>query len=210
MENQNLPEKTPNQENRQLAAYTPPLLNVLEQGASPAKISQALSIYREQGMVRYEKTLAIPFEQRIPELIKQPKGRDRVLAVLSASILSAFNNIEKAKMSEDQILDLADGIIDSAHEDQLSIEDVLLFLKDLLTGKFGKISEKLDMPMFFDYFEKYRDKRYKTLEAIRYEQHLTLKGMGHSARSTVKHCDTKRGDDSDTLLDLFNTYTGEE
>jgi len=182
----------------------------MEQKDSPAKINEALAVYREQGMVKYEKTLAIPFEQRIPELIKQPEGRKRVQAALSASILSAFNNIEKARMSADQILDLADGIIDSAHEDQLSIEDVLLFLKDLLTGKFGKISEKLDMPMFFDYFEKYRDKRYRTLEAIRYEQHLTLKGMGHSARSTVKSCDMKRGDDSATLLDLFNTYTGDE
>lgn len=185
-----------------------PLLSVMEQKGSAAQVNLALATFREQGMVNYKKTLEIPMSQRIPELAKTTEGRKRVQAALSAAILSAFNNIEKAKMSADQILDLADGIIDSSHEDQLSIEDVLLFLKDLLTGKFGKISDKLDMPMFFDYFEKYRDKRYKTLEAIRYEEHLTLKGMGHSSRSSVKSCDMKRGDDSETLLDLFNTYTG--
>lgn len=181
----------------------------MEQRGSGQQVNLALASYREQGMVNYKKTLEIPPEQRIPELIKQPEGRQRVQAALSASILSAFNNIEKAKMTADQILDLADGIIDSAHEDQLSIEDVLLFLKDLLTGKFGKISDKLDMPMFFDYFEKYRDKRYKTLEAIRYEQHLTLKGQGHVGRSSVVKWDLKRGEDAATMLDLFQTYKEE-
>lgn len=166
-----------------------------------------LEIYRDKGIVNYKKTLEIPFNQRIQELIRQPDGRKRVQAALSASILSAFNNIEKAKMSADQILDLADGIIDSAHEDQLAIEDVLLFLKDLIMGKFGKITDKLDMPMFFDYFEKYRDKRYKTLESIRYEEHLTLKNLGDTSRSTVLPGDLKRGQDAAGLMDLFQTYT---
>lgn len=202
---ENLPEK--NQQKRQLPTnYTRPLLDVLEQKGSAAQVNLALATYREQGMVNYKKTLEIPMSQRIPELAKNTEGRQRVQAALSAAILSAFNNIEKAKMSADQILDLADGIIDSAHEDQLSIEDVLLFLKDLLTGKFGKITDKLDMPMFFDYFEKYRDKRYKTLESVRYEQHLTLKNLGDTSRSTVKPGDLKRGQDAEGLMDLFNTY----
>lgn len=169
-----------------------------------------LASYRERGVVNHKKTLAIPFEQRIPELIKQPGGRERVSVILSASIISAFNNIDKAKMNADQIIELSEGIIDSAHEDQLSIEDVLLFLKDLLMGKMGKITDKLDMPLFFELFEKYRDKRYRTLEALRYEEHLNYKNMGHSSRSNG-NIDLGKGEDGATVLDLMQTmYQGKK
>lgn len=168
-----------------------------------------LEPYRERGMVNYNKSLAIPFEQRIPELIKQDGGRDRVSAALAASLLSAFAHIEKAKMSADQIVELAEGIIDSAHEDQLSIEDVLLFLKDLLLGKMGKISDKLDMPLFFELFEKYRIKRYQTLEAIRYEEHLTRKSWGHSPRSSDE-ITLKRDEDPGAVMNLMQTFYEEK
>ena len=181
----------------------------MEQKGSAADVIAVLATYREKGVVNYKKTLEIPFSQRIPELIKQEDGRNRVVAAISASILSAFNNIEKAKMSADQILDLTDGIVDSSHEDQLSIEDVLLFLKDLILGKFGKITDKLDMPMFFEYFEKYRDKRYQTLEAIRYEEHLNRKNMGHAPRSS-NEISLNRDEEAGNVLDLMQTMYEEK
>jgi hypothetical protein len=181
-----------------------PILNVLERKDSQ-QLNAVLATYRERGLVSHTKTLAIPWEQRIPELIKQPGGRERVSAALASSILSAFNHIEKAKMSADQIIELAEGVIDSAEEDQLAIEDVLLFLKDLLLGKLGKVTEKMDMPMFFDYFEKYRNRRYQTLEEIRYEQHLNLKNMGHSPRSSSE-ITLNRDEDPQTVLNLMETY----
>lgn len=180
-----------------------PILSVLERKDS-AGINQALATYREGGLVNHQKTLAIPFNERIPELIKQENGRQRVSAALAASLLSAFGNISNAKMSADQIIELAEGIIDSSHEDFLSIEDVLLFLKDLLMGKMGKITEKLDMPYFFELFEKYRDKRYQTFEAIQYEKHLNRKNMGNQTR-TNKEWELKHGEDTATMLDLFST-----
>lgn len=180
-----------------------PLLDVLEQKGN-SDVNDQLSLYRERGLVDHTKTLAIPMSERIPALIKDPEVKLRIKAALSASILSAFNNIDKAKMSADQILDLTDAIIDSAHEDQLSIEDVLLFLKDLIMGKIGKITEKLDMPLFFELFEKYRDKRYKTLEAIRYEQHLNLKNMGHAPRNR-NEVFLNRDEDGGSVLGLMQT-----
>jgi len=185
-----------------------PILSALEQKDS-SSINQILATYRERGIVDHKRTLAIPFEQRIPELIKQPGGRERVSAVLASSILSAFSHIEKAKMSADQIIELAEGVIDSAHEDQLSIEDILLFLKDLLMGKFGKIREQIDMPGFFELLEKYRDKRYKTLESIRYEQHLNYKNSGSSSRSKA-NLTINRDDDPGTMLDLMQTIYQEK
>jgi hypothetical protein len=171
-------------------------------------VQEMLTVYRVRGAVDHKKTLAIPFEQRIPELVKQPGGRMRVSAAISSSILSAFKHIHQAKMDAEQIVELSEGIIDSAEEDQLAIEDVLLFLKDLLLGKMGKITDKVDMPLFFELFEKYRVKRYQTLEAIKYEEHLNLKNMGHCARSSSE-ITLRQDEDPGTVMDLMQTmYEG--
>lgn len=180
----------------------------MEQEGSKQQVSAMLATYRERGAVNHVKTLSIPPEQRIPELIKQPDGRMRVSVAIAASLASAFGNIERVKMDSDQLCELAEAIVDSAHEDQLSIEDILLFLRDLLMGKYGKVGS-LDMPGFFDIFEKYRSDRYKALEAIRYETHLNNKNMGHAARSSGE-ISLNRDEDAKSTLDLMQTYYSNE
>lgn len=109
-------------------------------------------------------------------------------------------------MDANQLRELAEMIIDSSHEDQLSVQDVLLFLKDMLMGKYGKIKEKMDYPMFFDMFEKYRLDRYKTCEAAEYEKHLQYKNMGHQERSCSKELTMRSDEDPIAVLDLMQTY----
>jgi hypothetical protein len=159
--------------------------------------------------VKYEKSLAIPMDQRIPELAKTEMGRKKVSIAIASSMLSAFQHIESAKMTAATIKEIAEGIIDSSHEDQLSIEDVLLFLKDLLMGKYGKLRGALDMPAFFELFELYRDQRYQTLKRIRWEEHLTHKSLGDSNR-TFDQLPLKRNDDPGTMIDLMQTYYSNE
>lgn len=166
-----------------------------------------LASFREKGEVKYERSLAIPMERRIPELTKTPEGRMQVSIAIASSMLSAFQHIEKAKMSAETIKEIAEGIIDSSHEDQLSIEDVLLFLKDMLMGKYGKITGSLDMPAFFDLFENYRDERYKTIRKVRWEEHLSYKSLGDSNRS-FDELPLRRNDDPGNMLDLMQTYYG--
>lgn len=144
-------------------------------------------------------------ESRIPELSKTPEGRMKVSIAIASSMLSAFQHIDSAKMTAGTIKEIAEGIIDSSHEDQLSIEDVLLFLKDLLMGKYGKISGALDMPRFFEIFERYRDERYQTLKKIRWEEHLTYKSLGDSNRA-FDELPLKRNDDPGNMMDMMQTY----
>lgn len=181
-----------------------PILVVMERKDS-AGIRDTLALYRDKGVVDYLKTLSIPMEERIPELARTPDGRRRVSVALSSSLVSAFQHIRNAKLDADQVIELAEMIIDSSNEDQLSIEDVLLFLKDLLMGKYGKVSEGLDMPSFFDIFEKYRNERYKTLRKRRWEEHLTFKSLGDSNRS-FDELPLKRNDDPKTMIDMMQTY----
>jgi len=168
-------------------------------------VNQMLALYRERGTVDYSKTLAIPREQRIPELAKTPEGRQDVSMALAASLLSAFRNIDKVKMTAEQIVELAENIIDSAYEDQLSIEDVLLFLKDFLMGKMGKINQNIDMPSFFEYFEQYRQKRWETLQGIRDEQHTQAKVSGQDTRRRSESLELGRDEDAKTVLGLMQT-----
>lgn len=136
---------------------------------------------RTNGLVDHKKTLSIPDRDRIPALVKE--NRRVVLTVITAALGSAFSNLNlRVGMNEDQIVELADAIIETAHEDQLSVEDVLLFLRDMITGKAGKIYDRMDMPTFFEMFETYRQARYETLKNIHYEREAQFKASGPQER----------------------------
>lgn len=129
-------------------------------------------------MVSYRKVLELPLAERIPALILQPGKRDEILTALTASLKSAFGNINvRLSMNEEQVVELADMIIDQSHEDQLGMEDVLLFLGDLLQGKMGRVNDRMDIPTFFSLFEEYRQCRHIEMKSFKAEieaQHRAL------------------------------------
>jgi len=155
-----------------------PFLNVLE-GNSKLEITAYLSDFKERGVVNFTRSLAVPVTERIPMLSATKEGYNRILIALSASIKSAMSNINlRVGLSEDQIVELADQIISESHEDNLALEDVLLFLQQLIAGKAGKIYDRMDIPTFFELFDNYREDRHKTLKNIRYEQEINHKSEG--------------------------------
>lgn len=87
-------------------------------------------------------------------------------------------------LTEDQIITIATEIIEESKEDNLALEDVLLFLKDLITGKAGKIYDRMDVPTFFELFETYRQTRHDALQDIRYEQSVNYKALGPTERAS--------------------------
>lgn len=155
----------------------PLLLSVLSENNTVA-VKDQLSLYKDMGMVSYRKVLELSLDERIPALIKKSGVRNEILMALVASLKSAFSNLNlRLGMNEDQIVELADMIIDQSHEDNLGLEDVLLFLGDLLTGKSGKIYDRLDIPTFFELFETYRQKRHETMKSYREEQEAQYKAL---------------------------------
>lgn len=103
-------------------------------------------------------------------------------------------------MNEDQILDLADAIIDSSHEDFLAIEDVMLFLQGLTRGKYGALYESMDIPKFMEKFEIYRQERHTAYQDLKYEKHVQLKSMGDPERAS---------DNSDREKELMRSAIGD-
>lgn len=121
-------------------------------------------------MVSYRKVLEVPMNERIPELIKTPGARMDILTNLTAALTAAFSNLNlRHSISGEQVVELADMIIDQSHEDQMGLEDVYLFLENLLTGKAGKIYDRMDVQLFFELFETYRQRRHEEMKDFRDE-----------------------------------------
>jgi hypothetical protein len=147
-----------------------------------------LSKFKERGVVSFPMVLSIDSKDRIPALSKTEEGRFEVLTALTASIKSAFSNINlRVGLNEDQMIELADAIIDQSGEDNLSLEDVLLFLQKLLVGDAGKIYDRMDIPTFFELFESYRQDRHLATIQIREEQQVQYKSLGDPERWSETH-----------------------
>lgn len=152
-----------------------------------------LDKFKHQGIVDFSKVLSISLSDRIPALTNSEEGRYAVLVALSAALNSAFKNMNlRIGFNEDQIIELAGMIIDQSHEDYLALEDVLLFLQKLLVGEFGKIYDRMDIPTFFEMFEKYRQNRYVSLKQIQEERHVQNKSYGSPERWSDMNKDEER------------------
>lgn len=150
-----------------------------------------LRLFKENGAIRYDRTLQIPSSERITALTRGDEGYNQVYTVLVVNLQQAFTNLNlKRGFNEDQLLELADLIIEESREDNLALEDVLLFLQQLVTGKAGKIYDRLDIPAFFELFEGYRQERHLALQYIQYETDCHYKALGDTTRTSDGVADT--------------------
>lgn len=138
----------------------------------------------EYGLVKFENVLSIPRSERIPELAK--RDFKRILMLTIGAITMAIKSLnQKNGLNEIQILDLSEAIIDTANEDNLAFEDLMLFLQKLVRGEY-EIGETMNIPKFLKVFEIYRENRWQELNRIRNEIHTQHKVCGDIGKSTVK------------------------
>jgi hypothetical protein len=141
--------------------------------------------YKEKGEPLHMKVIElIPVSERLPALSKI-YGNDKIAAVLSKQITKALNNFNlRVGMNPEQITDLSYAIIDEAEQDQLAIQDILLFLDGLPKFRYGKVYDRMDMPTFFEMLEKYREERHLAYMNGKEEAHAQFKAMGDSNRTS--------------------------
>ena len=160
------------------------------------------------GSVNYNAVMKVPSEDRINALVAAGEYQ-QTLIVLSAGIQVAFENLNLSKpMSADQIVDLADAIIDSSAEDNLGIEDVILFLQKLIRGETEKLFSRLDSSVFMKEFERYRQDRHIECLRIREEQHVQFKGMGIGRN--IPSVEKEDNIDPKTFFELLQTVNEEK
>lgn len=150
----------------------------------------------ENGLVNYESVFRIPTVQRIPELAKQ--DFQQMLMLIIGAVTMAMKSLNlKTGLNEFQILDLSEAIIDTAHEDNLAFEDLMLFLQKLTRGEYEIGAETMNIPKFMKLFELYRQQRYEELQRIKMEIHSQYKSFGNQGKHS----------EPDQLSDHFSKLT---
>jgi hypothetical protein len=157
------------------------------------RVKQELARYKDNGIVNMRKVLEVPMNERIPALLQHPANYEPVYTALVAALSSSLSLVSVgAGMNEDQVLELAKMILESAKEDNLGLEDVLLFLGELVTGKTGTIYNRLDIPTFFELFEGYRQRRYKAIRDYREEEHAQFNALPVDVRFVAEDNQAER------------------
>lgn len=155
--------------------------------ADTIAINQCLLPFLQADKVRFDEVLKISPYARIPHLTHAYgfENIHKTLILLLGKFINSFNIIRP--MSEDQVIECAFDMVMTAQEDQLSMEDYLLFFKGARQGKYGKVLDHLDQQVVFEMLESYRQERHATLLKVREEQHIAVKGVGPSDRIIQKN-----------------------
>jgi hypothetical protein len=133
------------------------------------------------GDINFPMLFEIPSADRIPALYKHDFLR--ATALVGMAVASAFDRM-KFKKKPDGVLvnNLVEEIIDSADEDNLSMEDLLLFLQRLVRGKYGNF-EDVSIPRFMNLFDGYRDERWDEGVRLRDSKNMQYQGLGNASRT---------------------------
>ena len=136
------------------------------------------------GAANFPVLLGVPTDQRLAKMAEN--DFEGTLGVVTAGVTLAMESLNlRMPMNAIQILDLSEAIIDTAHEDNLALEDLMLFLQNLTRGKYNPLYESMDVPKFMEKFELYRQERHRALLEIKENEHLQLKGLGNSEKTGV-------------------------
>lgn len=123
---------------------------------------------------------SVPSSERLPALFKNDMFQATALVV--GALTMAFKRMRLKKVDGELINDIAEDVLDSSDEDNLSMEDLVLFLGNMIRGKYGDI-EDISVTKFMRLFDKYRNERTAAMEEIRVNEHLQFKGMGDATKS---------------------------
>lgn len=153
------------------------------EAGNKVEMNLILRQYKTNGVINFPAVLSIPSTERIPMMAKQ--DYKRILMIIIGALTLAMESLNtKRRLNEIEILDLSETIIDSSNEDNLSFEDLMLFLQRMTRGEY-KVPAELDIPKFMEIFEIYREQRHQELHEFRYNQHLQYKALGDATRVTA-------------------------
>jgi hypothetical protein len=125
--------------------------------------------------------MSVPSAERLPAMYQ--RNFLEATALVGLGLSSAFDRmVFKKKPTGEMVNDIAEEILNTSDQDNISLEDLMLFLQGLVRGEYGEIAE-LSISRFMKLFNSYRDERHNALILFRENQHLQFKGMGSAERS---------------------------
>jgi hypothetical protein len=140
--------------------------------------------YQDDKTVRFDALLGIPVEDRIPGLIERygNKTMYRLLVMMLKEFFASLPLPRYKKPTETKTSVTACQLMLTSYEDQLALEDVILFLQRVKAGVYGTIKNLADPTILFTLLEIYRKTRHEAYARIKEEKEAALKALGPVAR----------------------------
>lgn len=144
----------------------------------------ALKQYVEGDQVRFDGLLSIPLAERIPGLVKEYgiKRAQRLIKMVLQEFCFSIPLPKSAKLSDTKIAACACDLVLAAYEDQLSLEDLIVFLERAKEGRYGRFKGTLTHSGIMQKLEQYRLDRSAVYYRLKDEQEAELKKMAELPR----------------------------
>lgn len=144
----------------------------------------AIKQFVEEDNVRFDGLLSIPLVERIPGLINNYglKRAHRLIKLVLQEFCYSIPLPKSAKLSDTKIAACACDLILAAHEDQLSLEDFVVFFERAKEGKYGKFKGMVTHFSVMQKLEQYRQERSAAYYKLKDEEEARLKRMNDIPR----------------------------
>ena len=141
--------------------------------------SLAMQQYSRKDVVLYEQLLSIPLTDRIPALVAEYgiKRMHRLVRTILQEFCYGIDLPKSKKLTETRISVVACDLILAGGEDQLSLEDLIVFFEQARTGKWGKFKGMLTHYSIMEKLEMFREERHQAYLRITNEKESLRKEL---------------------------------
>lgn len=157
--------------------------------------------YAKDGDIDFATLLSIPLTERIPALMREYglKRMQRLIKMVLQEFCFHVPLTKSKKLTDTRIAVVACDLILAAEEDQLGLEDLIVFFEMALQKKFGKFRPMLTHYEIMEKLEQYRQQRFEALVQLKQQKAETYKAMGPVKRTSPEPTQIK---------DLFSEING--
>ena len=134
--------------------------------------------------VLFERLLSIPLTERVPGLINDYglQRAHRLIKMVLQEFCFGIPLPKSAKLSDTKIAACSCDLILAAYEDQLSLEDLVVFLERARDGKYGKFKGMVTHFGIMQKLEQYRNDRSAAYQTLKAEQEAQVKKINDLPR----------------------------
>jgi hypothetical protein len=148
--------------------------------------SLAVKQYANAEGVNFEALLSIPIRERIPALANEYglKRMHRLIKTMLNEFCYSIALPKSKKLTETKISVVACDLMLVADEDQLSMEDLIVFFELVKNGRYGKLRALLTHYSMMEKIEQFRQERYECYVTIKEKKEAEVRSFGPMERTS--------------------------
>ena len=141
--------------------------------------------YERQGAVQFDLLFSVPQTERIPALTAEYgiKRMYKLIVTLLREFCISIPLPKTKKLNDTRISVCACDLMISADEENLSMEDIILFFERTKRGQYGAIKKFLTHQLIKQKLEMYLKERDEALLSIRAQKEIEMKALGPAERT---------------------------